>query len=134
MSRKQRVHYSGAIYHVTDRGNNRQIIFNDEFDKIHYLSLLRHYKDKYECILYAYVLMDNHVHLLIAVADQPLSKFMQGVQQCYTQYYNHKYSYVGHVFQQRYNAEICADDSYLLSVVRYIHTNPIKAKIVDRVD
>lgn len=134
MSRKQRVHYRGAIYHVTARGNNRQIIFNDEFDKMYYLSLLRYYKDKYECELYAYVLMDNHVHLLIAVADQPLAKFMQGVQQCYTQYYNHKYSHVGHVFQQRYNAEICADDSYLLSVVRYIHNNPIKAKIVDRVD
>ena len=75
MSRKQRVHYNGAIYHVTARGNNRQIIFNDEFDKMYYLSLLRHYKDKYECKLYAYVLMDNHVHLLIAVADQPFEYY-----------------------------------------------------------
>ena len=134
MSRKPRLHYNGAIYHVTARGNNRQIIFNDEYDKTYYQMLLKHYKEKFACSLYAYVLMDNHVHLLVQVANQPVSKFMQGIQQCYTMHYNQKYSHVGHVFQQRYNAELCDNDSYLLSVVRYIRNNPVKAKIVDALD
>lgn len=134
MSRKPRLHYSGAIYHVTARGNNRQIIFNDEYDKTYYQTLVKHYKEKFACSLFAYVLMDNHVHLLVRVANQPVSKFMQGIQQCYTMHYNQKYSHVGHVFQQRYNAELCSNDSYLLSVVRYIHNNPVKAKIVETLD
>ncbi|QDR82005.1 transposase [Sporomusa termitida] len=134
MSRKQRVHYHGAIYHITARGNNRQIIFRDEFDKTYYLTLLKHYKEKFACKLYAYVLMDNHVHLLLTVTSQPLAKVMQGVQLCYTQYYNKKYAHVGHVFQQRYNAELCADESYLLLALRYIHNNPLKAQIVDGLD
>ena len=71
MSRKPRLHYNGAIYHVTARGNNRQIIFNDEYDKTYYQMLLKHYKEKFACSLYAYVLMDNHVHLLVKVANQP---------------------------------------------------------------
>lgn len=134
MSRKPRLHYNGAIYHVTARGNNRQTIFNDEYDKTYYQTLVQHYKEKFACSLYAYVFMDNHVHLLVQVANQPISKFMQGIQQCYTMHYNYKYLHVGHVFQQRYKAVLCDNDSYLLTVVRYIHNNPVKAKVVNTLD
>lgn len=134
MARKPRLHYNGAIYHVTARGNNRQTIFNDEYDKTYYQTLVQHYKDKFACGLYAYVFMDNHVHLLVQVANQPIAKFMQGIQQCYTMHYNYKYQHVGHVFQQRYKAVLCDNDSYLLTVVRYIHNNPVKAKIVSTLD
>jgi len=97
MARKQRIYYRGAIYHVTARGNNRQVIFNDEYDKTYYLALLRHYKEKFECKLYAYVLMDNHIHLLLGMNSQPLSKVMQGIQLCYTQYYELLWNHFGTV-------------------------------------
>jgi hypothetical protein len=78
--------------------------------------------------------MSNHVHLLVETGSQPLSRFMQGVQQSYTQYFNRKHHKVGHLFQGRYKAIICEKDEYLLSLVRYIHLNPIRANIVQKFD
>ncbi|AQS60243.1 transposase [Desulforamulus ferrireducens] len=129
MARKQRVHYHGAIYHVIARGNNKDDIFKDNQDKQKYLVLLERYKKKYTFSLYAYVIMDNHFHLLIQVYETPLSKIMQGLQLSYTQYFNKKYTHVGHVFQQRYKAEICEGDQYLLMLIKYIHENPCRANI-----
>ena len=76
----------------------------------------------------------NHVHLLVETGSQPLSRFMQGLQQSYTQYFNRKHHKVGHLFQGRYKAIICDKDEYLLSLVRYIHLNPIRANIVQKFD
>jgi putative transposase len=81
--------------------------------------------------LYAYCLMPNHVHLLIQTVDAPLSKFMQGVQQSYTQWFNRTYEKVGHLFQGRYKAIICDREEYLTTLVRYIHLNPVRAGLVD---
>ncbi|WP_432404161.1 transposase [Wukongibacter sp. M2B1] len=81
--------------------------------------------------MYAYVIMDNHLHLLIEVSKTPLSKIMQFIQQTYTQYYNKKYDRTGNVFEQRYKAMLCNRDEYLLELIRYIHKNPEKAKISD---
>lgn len=127
MARKPRIHYYGAVNHVIARGNNKEKIIYENADRIKYLELLKKYRDKYEFLLYAYALMDNHLHLLIEVRDIPLSVMMQGLQLSYTQYLNKKYHRVGHVFQQRYKAVLCDKDEYLLTLIKYIHSNPTKA-------
>lgn len=78
--------------------------------------------------------MPNHAHLLVESSEEPLGKFMQGVQQSYSQYFNLRYRKVGHVFQGRYKAIICQKDEYLLELMRYIHLNPVRAGIVKRPD
>ncbi|MCL6558195.1 MAG: transposase [Firmicutes bacterium] len=127
MARKIRVHYEGAIYHVIARGNNQERIFLDPGDKIRYLELVIKYKQKYSYDILAYVLMDNHLHMLLRINRIPLAKVMQGVQQCYTQYFNRKYNRVGHVFQQRYKSFLCENDRYLAALIVYIHQNPVRA-------
>ncbi|WP_432667173.1 transposase [Wukongibacter baidiensis] len=127
MARKLRVHYEGALYHVIVRGNNRSLIFMEPKWKNAYLEIVKRYKEKYDFKLYAYSIMDNHAHLLIEVGKTELSRIMKCIQQVYTQKYNRELKRSGHVFEQRYKAFICDKDSYLLSLVRYIHQNPLKA-------
>lgn len=124
MARKPRVEFEGAFYHVIVRGNQRQKIFCDNRDRLTYLERLEHYRDRYGFSLYAYVLMFNHVHLLLETGKVSLSKIMQGIQFTYTQYYNRRHRTVGHLFQGRYKAIVCDRDAYLLELVRYIHLNP----------
>jgi hypothetical protein len=78
--------------------------------------------------------MNNHVHLLIEIQDVPLSKVMQGLNQTYTMYFNRKYRTVGHLFQGRYKAILCDREAYLLGLVKYIHQNPLRAKIAEWLD
>ena len=73
--------------------------------------------------------MPNHVHLLLESGKTPLGKFMQGLQQSYTQYYNRRYKKVGHLFQGRYKAILCQKDAYLLELIRYLHLNPVRSKL-----
>ena len=128
MARKPRVEFEGAFYHVIVRGNQRQKIFRDDRDRVYYLKRVEHYRNRYGFIVYAYVLMWNHVHLLLETSTTPLSKILQGVQFTYTQYYNRQYRTVGHLFQGRYKAILCDRDAYLLELVRYIHLNPARLK------
>ncbi len=130
MARAPRIEYPGALYHVLARGNQRREIFHDDADRSKYLAKLAAYKQRHGFALYAYVLMTNHVHLLIETRDVGLGKIVQGIHQSYTQSYNRRYQTVGHVFQGRYKACVCARDSYLLELVRYIHLNPVRAKLV----
>lgn len=129
MARKPRVHYEGALYHVMCRGNNKEKVFESSEDKREYLKIIKMYKEKLEFNLYAYCIMDNHAHLLIQIRHTPLSVIMQRIQQVYTQRYNKRYERTGHVFEQRYQAKLCQEDQYLLSLIRYIHKNPKEAKI-----
>ncbi len=103
MARKPRIEYEGAFYHVITRGNQRQKIFKDPLDYQKFLDILTSYKQRYHFCLYAYVLMSNHVHLLIETKDIRLSKILQGVNQRYTMNYNRRYKTVGHLFQGRYS-------------------------------
>ncbi len=130
MARKPRIEFEGAFYHVITRGNQRQKIFRDEEDYGKYLELLARYKNLYKYRLYAYVLMGNHVHLLVETGKTLLSKILQGINQSYTGRFNRKYGTVGHLFQGRYKAILCDRDSYLLSLVKYIHLNPVRARLV----
>jgi putative transposase len=134
MARKARIEFDGAFYHVITRGNQRQKIFKDESDFKKYLEILSEYKWRYKYNLYAFVLMNNHVHLLMETRETPLSKILQGINQSYTMYFNRKYKTVGHLFQGRYKAILCDRDEYLLSLVKYIHLNPVRAKAVERAD
>ena len=129
MARKPRVEYAGAFYHVICRGNQRQAIFRSDADREYYLERLEDYRRRYGCNVYAYVLMSNHVHLLIETGKVPLNKIMQGLQLRYTGYFNRKYKKVGHLFQGRYKAILCDRHAYLLELVRYLHLNPGRMRV-----
>lgn len=132
MARKPRIEYEGAFYHIITRGNRREKIFRDKKDFLKYLEILSHYKKRYQFRLYSYVLMSNHVHLLMETGRVPLSKIKQGINQCYTTYFNRMYKTVGHLFQGRYKAVLCDRERYLLSLIKYIHFNPLRAKMVKK--
>jgi len=132
MPRKPRIEYDGAFYHVITRGNQKQKIFKETADYEKYLQIVASYKPRHHFRLYAYVLMSNHVHLLIETQDVPLSKSLQGINQSYTMYFNRKYRTVGHLFQGRYKAILCDRERYLLALLKYIHFNPVRAKIVEK--
>jgi REP element-mobilizing transposase RayT len=134
MARKPRIEFEGAFYHVLTRGNQKQEIFREDRDFSKYLQILIDYKNRYRFLLYAYVLMPNHVHLLVETKEVPLSKILQGINQRYTMYFNWKYDTVGHLFQGRYKAILCDKDAYLLKLIKYIHYNPVKAGIVNSLD
>lgn len=130
MARRPRLFAAGLLYHVIVRGNQRQKTFLSDQDYRAYLERLAKYRERYRYNVHAYCLMPNHVHLLLESSDQPLAKLMQGLQQSYSQYFNLNHRKVGHVFQGRYKAIICAKDEYLLELVRYIHLNPVRAGMV----
>ncbi|MGH7794378.1 MAG: REP-associated tyrosine transposase [Candidatus Binatia bacterium] len=130
MARKPRVFAPGVLYHVIVRGNQRQKTFLKAFDYEVYVEKLAQYRRRYKVTIYAYCLMPNHVHLLLECSRTPLARFMQGLQQSYTQYFNRTYNKVGHLFQGRYKAILCQKEAYLLELVRYIHLNPVRSKLV----
>lgn len=130
MARKPRIEYNGAFYHVITRGNQRQKIFRDKKDRLKYLEILSHYKNRHQFRLYSYVLMSNHIHLLIETGNITLSKIQQGINQSYTMYFNRRHKTVGHLFQGRYKAILCDREAYLLSLIKYIHMNPVRARMV----
>lgn len=132
MPRKPRIEIGGGLYHVITRGNNRRKIFRSPADYLKFTGLLQQQKSKLPFYLYAYCLMPNHVHLLIEMQDDLVSRIMQRVLTSYSQYHNRKYKKVGHLFQGRYKSILCQTDRYLGELVRYIHLNPVRAKIVKR--
>ncbi|MBI5411248.1 MAG: transposase [Nitrospirae bacterium] len=134
MARRPRVFAPGLLYHVMVRGNHRQKTFLGARDYQAYLDRLARYRKQYAAIIYAYCLMPNHVHLLVETTGASLAKFMQGVQQSYTLYFNRVHDTVGHLFQGRYKAIICDRDAYLLALIRYIHLNPVRASLVTAPD
>jgi len=132
MARPLRIEYPGAVYHVLCRGNNRQKIFRDDLDRRRYLEKLFHYCELKEVSLLGYCLLSNHIHLLVETPQGNLSKMMQAFQTSYTLYLNRRHGRSGHVFEQRYKALLVDKDNYLLQVSRYIHRNPVEAKLVGR--
>ncbi|UCH82292.1 MAG: transposase [Nitrospiraceae bacterium] len=132
MARKPRIEYEGAFYHVITRGNHRETIFRDNKDFMKYLEILSDYKRRHHFHIYSYALMSNHIHLLMETAKTPLSK-TQRINQRYTMYFNRRYKTVGHLFQGRYKAILCERDTYLLTLIKYIHLNPVRAKMVKAV-
>jgi REP element-mobilizing transposase RayT len=132
MARPVRIEYPGAVYHVICRGNDRRAVFRDDQDRKTYLEKLSLYCGQKSVDLLSYCLLTNHIHLLLETPEGNLSKMMQPFQTSYTVYFNRRHRRSGHVFEQRYKALLVDKDNYLLEVSRYIHLNPVAAKIVGR--
>lgn len=130
MARRMREWFPGATCHIMQRGVRRKEIFEDELDNQVFLQIAKSALNKFDCILHAYCLMTNHVHLLLETTDVEVGKFMKFLSERYAMYFNHKYLYRGHVFESRYKSCLVKTDDYFLQTSRYIHLNPVKAKMV----
>lgn len=131
MPRARRKKSESGIYHIILRGINRQIIFTEEEDSIKFLAVLKKYQEISGYRLYAYCLMGNHIHLLLKEGQEDLGIIMRRIGASYVFWYNWKYQRCGHLFQDRFKSEGVEDEGYFLTVLRYIHQNPIKAGIVN---
>ena len=130
MPRVARILLDNACYHIINRGNQKQNIFQEEPDFEKYLEILRHYKKKYNFKLYAYCLMPNHIHLVIDIRKtSDLAKIMQGLTQTYTVWFNNKYNKVGRLWQGRFKSMLIQKDKYLIDCLQYIELNPVRADI-----
>lgn len=132
MARQWRIEFPGAIYHIMSRGNARQDIYRSDDDRKLFLSLLEDLSERYEIEVYAYVLMNNHYHLLLKTKHANLSKAMQWFGTTYTRKFNLIHLTSGHLFQGRFKSIIVENDAYLLRLSCYIHRNPLKAGIVQK--
>lgn len=130
MSRQRRALSSSKIYHVILRGNSGRDIFLDNEDRQKFLNILTEKKKNNKYLLYAYCLMDNHLHLILKEVSDNISHLMKRINTAYAIYFNKKYQRRGHLFQDRFKSEAIEEESYLLAAIRYIHNNPLKAKLV----
>lgn len=132
MARPLRIEYRGAHYHITSRGDRREVIYIDNGDREIFLSLLGEVCSRFNWIVYSYCLMDNHYHLLVETPDANLAKGMRQLNGVYTQRYNRRHGQVGHLFQGRYKAILVQKETYLMELSRYIVLNPLRAGIVKK--
>ncbi|MDQ6955224.1 MAG: transposase [Mariprofundaceae bacterium] len=131
MPRKSRFYIAGLPVHVVQRGNNRAPIFFDESDYRAYLKWLKDAAKKYCCVIHAYVLMTNHVHLLLTPEDEMgVSRMMQYLGRYYVPYINHTYGRTGTLWEGRYKSSLVDADGYFLMCSRYIELNPVRASMV----
>jgi len=130
MARPLRIEFSGALYHVTSRGDGCEDIYWDECDRICFNNVLAHVCERFNWVVHAYCLMSNHYHLLIETPDANLSQGMRQLNGVYTQAFNRNHCRVGHVFQGRYKGILVQKESYLLELARYIVLNPVRAEMV----
>lgn len=127
MPRQSRMKSCSCIYHVMLRGINHQTIFLDEQDFRQFLDVLCHCRKISGFLLFAYCLMDNHIHLLLQTGKEPLDLVMKRIGTRYVHWYNKKYDRCGHLFQDRYKSEPVESASSFFTVLRYILYNPVKA-------
>src|SRR5690606_14280966 len=130
MARPIRLEFSGALYHVTSRGDRREAIYEDDADRERFLTVLADVVRDFNWVCHAYCLMSNHYHLLIETPDANLSKGMRQLNGVYTQASNRRHRREGHLFQGRFKAILVDADSYLLEVARYVVLNPVRARMV----
>jgi putative transposase len=131
MPRIARIAFPSMLYHIISRGNHRDSVFQDREDFEKYFEICRRYKEQYGFKLYHWVLMNNHVHLLMETKeDSSLSKIMQGINLAFTLWFNRKYSKVGHLWQDRFKSALIEKDNYLLECGRYIERNPLRLNLV----
>ncbi len=133
MPRKPRIELAG-YYHVINRGVEQRVVFDDAEDFEYFEELLCTYAPSYGVTIHNYCLMSNHYHLLIEVEDGMLSKFMRQINMNYAIYFNKKNKRSGHLWQGRFKSWFVTDNAYLYTLILYIEQNPVKAKIVERVE
>ena len=132
MPRTPRTFDPNGTYHIIGRGNNKSLIFHDENDYKTYLYILLQTKSLYNFYLYHFVLMPNHVHLLLKPNSDKLSHIMHAIQMNYARYFCKKYNFIGHVWQGRFKNVEIKNDAQLLSCGNYIEMNPVRAGLIVR--
>lgn len=131
MARLSRLVIPHQPHHIIQRGNDRQVIFRDAEDHLAFLGWLKESASQYQVAIHAYVLMDNHVHLLVTPSDvDGMSRMMQRLGRFYVPYFNHKYGRSGTLWQGRYKASVVEAERYLMACSRYIELNPVRAGMV----
>ena len=126
MARPLRIEISGGLYHLTSRGNERRDIFRDTRDREHFLELLAELPERFGSLLYAYVLMVNHYHLVLETPEPNLSRVGQWLNVSYGVWFNRRHDRSGHLFQGRFSSKLIEEDAGLMEVVRYVHLNPVR--------
>ncbi len=133
MARLPRYFVKGQPQHIIQRGNNRELIFVHEDDYKFYLECLKSAIEKNKLWIHSYVLMTNHVHILASPeTETSISKTLQSVGRRYVQYFNYTYKRTGTLWEGRYKATVIDSDQYLLTCMRYIELNPVRADMVDK--
>ena len=134
MPRKARIKSPFNVYHIMIRGINKQDIFYEARDYIKFIDIIFDVREKLDFDLLAYCLMSNHVHFLIMEKEVSIGEVMKRIAGKYALWFNKKYDRVGHLFQDRFRSEAIDSDQYFLSVLKYIHMNPVKGGICNRPD
>ena len=132
MGRAWRIEYEGALYHILSRGNEQKEIFHDDQDRLRFLETIGEMSERYGTEIFAYVLMGNHYHFLLRTNRANLSKAMQWLGVTYTRRFNIRHFRSGHLFQGRFKSIIVQNDAYLMQLSCYVHRNPLRAGIVER--
>ncbi len=130
MPRQARLDVPGALHHIMVRGIDKTKIFRDNEDKTRFIERLGQTVEEGKSTVYAWVLMDNHVHILFKSGKDGISTVMRKLLTWYAQYFNRRHGRTGHLFENRYKSILCDEDNYLLALIRYIHLNPVRAKLV----
>lgn len=130
MARPLRIEFPGAVYHVTSRGNRRELVFLDDRDRSMLLGVIGEALIRFKAHMLAYCLMGNHYHFVLQTELANLSRVMRHINGVYTQAFNARHDRVGHLLQGRYGAILVDSDAYLLEVSRYVELNPVRAGIV----
>jgi len=130
MPRKSRIDAAGALHHIIARGLDRGKIFQDPADKHNFLDRLADILQSSQTGCYAWALIPNHFHLLLRTGNVPVATVMRRLLTGHALWYNRRHRRCGHLFQNRYKSILCQEDAYLLELVRYIHLNPLRARLV----
>lgn len=137
MPRQARLDAPGALHHIMFRGNNKADIFRDDLDRERFVDRLGETVTKCDCRIYAWALMENHVHILLRSGPDGVSAVMRKLLTGYAQYFNRRHQRTGHLFENRYKSILCDEERYFLALVRYIHLNPMRgglAKTMEGLD
>jgi putative transposase len=130
MPRQPRLDVPGALHHIMVRGINKSPIFQDDQDRTVFLERIGQAIGAGKSRIFAWVLMDNHVHMLFKSGKESISAFMRQLLTGYAMYFNRRYNRTGHLVENRYKSILCDEENYLLVLVRYVHLNPVRANII----
>jgi putative transposase len=131
MPRRSRIDAPGALHHIIARGIEKGKIFRDDSDRNNFLERLGEIVEHTKTPCLAWALIPNHIHLLLKTGQTPVATLMRRLLTGYAVSFNRRHRRYGHLFQNRYKSILCQEDAYLLELVKYIHLNPLRARIVE---
>ena len=126
MARPLRIEHVGGWYHVTARGNERRAIYRDDRDRVHWCELAGEMVEQFKVAIHAYVLMDNHYHLLMELREPALSTAVQWLNVSYAAWFNRRHDRSGHLFRGRFKSIAVEPKSWAWELSRYLHLNPVR--------